>query len=74
MPGTYSALGGNAPVMASRFAKEGAKVLLAAKRSPYIINEIHPNVIGKPFDNLADRYIIRLSFCGFIGQRTKQII
>lgn len=46
-PGSYSALGGNAPVMASRFAKEGAKVLLAAKRSPYIMEEIHPDIVGE---------------------------
>ncbi|XP_063226286.1 ADP-dependent glucokinase [Bacillus rossius redtenbacheri] len=32
--GSHSGLGGNAPVMASRFAHEGCKVLLAAKMSP----------------------------------------
>ncbi|XP_064118014.1 ADP-dependent glucokinase-like [Macrobrachium nipponense] len=44
VPSSYSALGGNAPVMASRFAIEGARVLLAAKRSPYVLKHIHPGV------------------------------
>lgn len=33
-PDSYSALGGNAPVMGMRFAKEGCDVLLAAKMTP----------------------------------------
>ena len=33
-PGARWGLGGNAPVMAARFVKEGAKVLLGAKLSP----------------------------------------
>ncbi|XP_042219499.1 ADP-dependent glucokinase-like [Homarus americanus] len=45
VPGSYSTLGGNAPVMASRFASEGAKVLLAAKRTPYIMQKINSNII-----------------------------
>ncbi|KAK4327325.1 hypothetical protein Pmani_002198 [Petrolisthes manimaculis] len=45
LPGMYSALGGNAPVMASRFAKEGAKVMLAARRTPYILEQLPEKVI-----------------------------
>ncbi|XP_063596795.1 ADP-dependent glucokinase-like [Penaeus indicus] len=59
-PGSYNALGGNAPVMASRFAKEGAKVLLAAKRSPYIMEEIHPDIVvgGGDVDGVDDIHLI----------------
>ena len=42
----HYAVGGNAPVMATRFAIEGASVILAAKRTPYLIENIHPNVQG----------------------------
>ncbi|XP_069187349.1 ADP-dependent glucokinase [Procambarus clarkii] len=57
---SYSALGGNAPVMASRFAFEGAKVLLAAKRSPYIMEKVHPSIVvgGVETDGDDDIHLI----------------
>ncbi|XP_069951773.1 ADP-dependent glucokinase [Cherax quadricarinatus] len=57
VPGSYSALGGNAPVMASRFALEGAKVLLAAKRSSYIMNKVHPSIIVRGDETESDEDI-----------------
>ena len=45
-PDSYYRLGGNAPVIALRLAKEGAKVLLAARQNPYLMSNILPNVIG----------------------------
>ena len=39
-----TALGGNAPVMANRFALEGAHVLLAAKMSKNFQQTIHENI------------------------------
>ncbi|XP_076049183.1 ADP-dependent glucokinase isoform X2 [Oratosquilla oratoria] len=41
---SYSALGGNAPVMATRFAMEGAKVLLSAKKANYLQSQVHSNI------------------------------
>lgn len=60
LPGAYSAVGGNAPVMASRFAKEGAQVLLAAKRSPYILKDMPPGVVvgGAETDGTRDIHLI----------------
>jgi ADP-dependent glucokinase len=34
LPGAHYALGGNAPVMATRFVLEGCEVVLAAKMTP----------------------------------------
>ena len=47
------ALGGNAPVMANRFALEGAQVLLGAKMTPKLKQTIHENieVVGKNVDH-----------------------
>ncbi|KAK8379414.1 hypothetical protein O3P69_019370 [Scylla paramamosain] len=60
MVGAYSAVGGNAPVMASRFAKEGAHVVLAAKRSPYLLKKLHPGVVvaGDDTDGTRDVHLI----------------
>jgi len=38
------ATGGNAPVMATRFAREGADVLLAARMTPYMTNMLEQRV------------------------------
>ena len=46
VPTSSYRLGGNAPVIASRFAKEGAKVLLAARRDYHLMAEVLPNMIG----------------------------
>lgn len=44
IPDHRVALGGNAPVMAKRFAMEGADVLLAAKMSDEFRTNIHPSI------------------------------
>ena len=44
IPDHRVALGGNAPVMAKRFAMEGADVLLAAKMSDDFRTNIHPSI------------------------------
>ena len=44
IPDHRVALGGNAPVMARRFALEGADVLLAAKMSDDFRSNIHPSI------------------------------
>ena len=40
-------LGGNAPVMAGRFHREGCKVLLGSTVSEELLKEIHPDIHGK---------------------------
>ena len=42
--GARIALGGNAPVMANRFALEGAEVLLAAQSSPHFKKVLRPGI------------------------------
>ncbi|CAB3370150.1 Hypothetical predicted protein [Cloeon dipterum] len=48
LPGAHFALGGNAPVMASRFVLEGCQVILAAKMTPELQQHLPPDleVIG----------------------------
>lgn len=40
-------LGGNAPMMATRFHMEGCKVLLGGKLSPQLQKQIAPNILGE---------------------------
>lgn len=44
---SHNTTGGNAPVMAKRFAMEGASVMLAAKREKYLMDVAIPNLAGK---------------------------
>jgi hypothetical protein len=46
MPNTRWELGGNAPVMANRFASEGFQVFLGAKATKYTEKNLHPAVKG----------------------------
>ena len=46
LEGSRKALGGNAPVMASRFHKEGLTVLLASTVSPELKQEIDKEIKG----------------------------
>lgn len=43
-PSSYSTIGGNAPVMALRFAREGCDVLLAAKMTESLEQMIPSNI------------------------------
>ena len=43
-PDHWYQIGGNAPVMASRFAKEGATVLLGAHNSDFMASRVHKNI------------------------------
>jgi ADP-dependent glucokinase len=52
--GSHFALGGNAPVMAKRFAVEGCEVLLAAKMTPKLQESLPEGVRGK----LKDKCIL----------------
>ena len=47
---TWYSLGGNAPVMANRFKKEGLDVLLATKMSSNLQKEILADIKGKVYD------------------------
>lgn len=47
IPTARWALGGNAPVMASRFHAEGCNVLLAAKMTKRLQSNIHTEIKGK---------------------------
>ncbi|KAL7638612.1 UNVERIFIED_CONTAM: hypothetical protein RMT77_011184 [Armadillidium vulgare] len=49
-------LGGNAPVMAKRFAMEGGSVMLGAKRNDYLLKSLLPNmaVSGGPTSGSRD--------------------
>jgi hypothetical protein len=46
LPGAHYALGGNAPVMASRFVHEGCEVLLAAKMTPQLQRHLPSEMKG----------------------------
>ena len=46
-PQQWYQVGGNAPVMAARFAKEGATVLLAARSSAFLAAWLPPKVTCK---------------------------
>jgi hypothetical protein len=46
LPGAHYALGGNAPVMASRFVTEGCEVLLAAKMTPELQTHLPATMKG----------------------------
>lgn len=46
-PGHWHEVGGNAPVMAARFAAEGATVLLAAPSSVYLAAWLPHNVTSQ---------------------------
>jgi ADP-dependent glucokinase len=56
--GSYFALGGNAPVMAKRFALEGCEVLLAAAMTPKLQESLPEGVRGK-----LTEYSFFNSFC-----------
>jgi hypothetical protein len=45
--GSHFSLGGNAPVMAKRFAVEGCEVLLAAKMTPKLQESLPQGITGK---------------------------
>ena len=51
----YSAMGGNAPVMANRFQQEGCHVLLGATATNELRNQMHPDIIGQYY-NLYKMY------------------
>ena len=44
--GSKEKLGGNAPMMATRFHLEGCKVLLGGKFSPQLRKQIAPDILG----------------------------
>ena len=46
LPETRTKLGGNAPVMASRFLLEGSQVLLGATTTSVLREEISPHIKG----------------------------
>jgi ADP-dependent glucokinase len=51
--GSHFALGGNAPVMAKRFALEGCDVLLAARMTPKLQESLPEGVRGKLAEYLS---------------------
>ena len=59
LKGVRTALGGNAPVMANRFALEGLEVLLAAQSSPDFKNLLKPGIeISGNSVNSSDVHLI----------------
>ena len=68
------ALGGNAPVMARRFALEGADVLLAAKMSKSFNEDSHESIKVTGEDILDDDiHLILVKKNHFLKERKKMI-
>jgi ADP-dependent glucokinase len=61
LPGAAVALGGNAPVMASRFYKEGCDVLLGAKMTDWLQSQMPADIKG--FSDPKNNYFIFIIFC-----------
>lgn len=55
--GSHFALGGNAPVMAKRFALEGCDVLLAARMTPKLQESLPEGVKGKSAEYLFFEFV-----------------
>jgi ADP-dependent glucokinase len=60
--GSHFAVGGNAPVMATRFVVEGCEVLLAAAMTPKLQESLPEGVTG---NGLSDQWV-HFEFIGYL--------